>query len=156
MTGRAIDMQKTITIDAPVEQVFEFLAKYENFPRFMHNVRSVEQRADGQSHWTVAGPAGTTVEWDSITTALDLNELIAWRTTPESAVQHEGWIRLEPFEGTTRVHLRMSYSPPGGAAGHVIAKLFGADPKSELDQDLMRLKSVLEDDKMPRDAAVPD
>ena len=156
MAGPAIDVQKTITIDAPVDQVFEFLAKYEKFPRFMPNVRSVEQRADGQSHWTVAGPAGTTVEWDSITTALDLNELIAWRTTPESAVQHEGWIRLEPFESGTRVHLRMSYSPPGGAAGHVIAKLFGADPKSELDQALMRLKSVLEGGKMPRDAAVPD
>ena len=79
-----------------------------------------------------------------------------WERTLPHAVQHEGWIRLEPFEGGTRVHLRMSYSPPGGAAGHVIAKLFGADPKSDLDQDLMRLKSVLEGGKMPRDAAVPD
>jgi uncharacterized membrane protein len=40
--------------------------------------------------------------------------------------------------------IRMTYNPPGGAFGHVIAKLFGADPKTELDEDLMRLKSFLE------------
>ena len=34
MSGhRAIDIQKTIQIHAPVDQVFEFLANYENFPQ---------------------------------------------------------------------------------------------------------------------------
>ena len=47
----------------------------------------------------------------------------------------------------------MSYSPPGGALGHAVAKFFGADPKSEMDEDLMRLKAALETGKTPRDAA---
>jgi uncharacterized membrane protein len=47
----------------------------------------------------------------------------------------------------------MTYNPPGGAFGHVIAKLFGADPKTELDEDLMRLKSFLETGIEPHDAA---
>jgi uncharacterized membrane protein len=38
----------------------------------------------------------------------------------------------------------MAYRPPAGALGHTIAKLFGADPKREMDDDLLRLKSLLE------------
>ena len=153
---RAIDIQKTIHIDAPVEQVFDFLANYENFPSFMRNVRSVEVRDNGQSHWTVAGPAGTTVQWDSVTTRLQPNEHIAWRTTPGSAVQHAGMMYFAPFSGGTRVHIEMSYNPPAGALGHVVAKLFGADPKSELDEDLMRLKTALERTKTSQEAAPRD
>src|SRR5687767_12827495 len=32
---RAVELQKTINIDAPVEQVYEFWRNFENFPRFM-------------------------------------------------------------------------------------------------------------------------
>jgi len=47
----------------------------------------------------------------------------------------------------------MSYNPPAGAAGHVVASLFGADPKTEMDEDLMRLKAFFETGKPARDAA---
>jgi uncharacterized membrane protein len=40
------------------------------------------------------------------------------------------------------IHLR--YEPPLGDLGHAMAKLFGADPKHDLDDDLNRLKSLLE------------
>ena len=122
----------------------------------MRNVRSVEPRAEGQSYWTVAGPAGTTVQWDSVTTRLQPNEHIAWRTVAGSAVQHAGMIYFSPADDGTRVHIDMSYRPPAGALGHVVAKLFGADPKSEFDEDLMRLKSTLETGKAPQDASQRD
>lgn len=157
MSGhRAIDIHKTIHIAAPVERVFEFLANYENFPRFMRNVRSVDLRDNGQSHWTVDGPAGISVQWDAVTTRFEPNEHIAWRTLPGSVVQHAGMIYFAPFSGGTRVHIEMSYNPPAGALGHVVAKLFGADPKSEFDEDLMRLKSAIETPKPPGDAAQRD
>ncbi|MGH8538417.1 MAG: hypothetical protein ACREXM_18720 [Gammaproteobacteria bacterium] len=47
----------------------------------------------------------------------------------------------------------MSYSLPGGVLGDVVAKLFGADPKTELDEDLLRMKTFLETGKAPRGAA---
>ena len=49
--------------------------------------------------------------------------------------------------------MRLSYNPPAGAVGHAIAKAFGADPKSEMDEDLLRMKSLLETGKLPHDAA---
>jgi len=151
---KGIDVQKTLHIDAPVEEVFKFLANYDNFPRFMRNVKSVETFADGRSHWKVAGPAGVTVEWESITTRTEPNELIEWSTIEGSAVEHAGSIDLERSGDGTRVRLEMSYNPPAGALGHVVAKLFGADPKSELDEDMIRLKSTLETGKALSDAAL--
>jgi uncharacterized membrane protein len=41
----------------------------------------------------------------------------------------------------------MSYNPPAGALGHAVATLFGSDPKSAMNEDLVRLKSLLETGK---------
>lgn len=150
----AIQVRKTLRVNAPVDHVFQTLSLYENYPLFMHNVRSVRMHPDGRSRWRVAGPAGLTVEWDSITTEFEPNRLIAWRTVGQAPVWHAGMIRFEPMNGATRLDIQMSYQPPGGALGHAVAVLFGADPKSEFDQDLLRLKSYLETGKTPRDAAM--
>jgi uncharacterized membrane protein len=150
---RGIDIHKTIHVNAPVEVVFETLSNYANFPAFMRNVRRVSMHADGRSHWVVAGPAGFSVEWDAETSVCRPNELLGWRTVRSATVAHAGLIRFER-EGTgTRLDIRMTYSPPAGALGHAVAKLFGADAKTELDEDLMRLKIFLETGIEPHDAA---
>jgi hypothetical protein len=46
--------------------------------------------------------------------------------------------------GDPRGQVETSYNPPGAALGHVVASLFGADPLTEMDEDLMRMKSFLE------------
>ncbi len=37
--------------------------------------------------------------------------------------------------------------------GHAVAALFGSDPKSEMDEDLMRMKTLIETGNPPHDAA---
>jgi len=150
-----IDIRKTMHVEAPIEEVFEVLADYENFPAFMRNVRRVSRYADGRSRWVVAGPAGVPVEWDAETTAYEPDELLAWRTLANSAVAHAGIIRFERAGAGTRLHIEMTYAPPAGALGHAVVKLFGADPKTELDEDLVRLKTFLETGVPARDAARP-
>jgi uncharacterized membrane protein len=88
-----------------------------------------------------------------MTTRLEPNRLLAWRTVSNAAVRHTGSIRFEPHNGGTRLDIQLSYKPPGGALGHGVARLFGADPKTELDEDLLRLKSFIESGKPSRDAA---
>ena len=60
-----------------------------------------------------------------------------------------------PSAGGTRIRVRLSYIPPAGAFGHAVASIFGADPKSEMDADLMRMKSMIETGNPPHDAARP-
>lgn len=151
---RAIDIHKSITVAAPVDRVFELLETFEDYPAFMRNVLDVRRHADGRTHWVVAGPAGLPVEWDSVITARRPNEVLAWRTVPGARVEHAGIIRFRPLdEGTTRLDIQMTYNPPAGALGHVFARIFGADPKREMDEDLLRMKVFLETGKLPRDAA---
>lgn len=67
----------------------------ENFPKIMAHIREVRETGDGRSHWTVAGPAGVPIEWDTEVTARVPNEVIAWRTLPGSLVGHDGIVRFE-------------------------------------------------------------
>jgi len=151
---RAVDIVKTINIAAPVEEVFRFWTNFENFSRFMTNVREVKDLGNGMSHWVVAGPAGVPAEWDAETTKLVPNEVLAWKSVKGAAVANAGIIQFQPNEeGGTRVHIQLSYNPPAGAVGHAVAALFGADPKTEMDEDLMRMKTMIETGIPPRDAA---
>ena len=152
---RAVDVQKTINIGAPVETVYRFWASYENFPHFMSRVLTVRPSSrPGQSHWTVAGPGGTPIAFDAELTQQIENQVLAWRTIPGSIVGHAGIVRFDPTaDGRTRVHIRMSYNPPGGWFGHEVAKAFGVDPKHSLDADLVRMKTLIETGRPPHDAA---
>lgn len=151
---RTIDISKTINIAAPVEEVFRFWAHHENFPQFMSRVREVKKIDERKYHWVVAGPAGVSVEWDAEITKLVPNQFIAFSSMPGSAVEQMGRIHFSPTsDGDTCVDIKMSYNPPAGAIGHLVAVLFGADPKREMDEDLKRMKSFIETGQAPHDAA---
>ncbi|HLV66024.1 MAG TPA: SRPBCC family protein [Polyangiaceae bacterium] len=144
---KAIVLQKTIHVDASPEELFEVFRNARALPRFMSHVASVE--VDGKrSRWEVYGPFGTRVHWSAEITEIEENRLIAWQSTPDSRVRTNGVIRFDPDpRGGTVVHVRMTYDPPAGIFGHWVAELFRVDPKHALDDDLLRLKSLLENGK---------
>jgi uncharacterized membrane protein len=118
-------------------------------------VRDVQETGDGRSRWVVAGPAGVPVQWTAEVTRIAPRSLIAWRATEDSVVRHEGSVRFDAEAGATRIMVELRYTPPAGAFGHAVAVLFGADPKSELDADLMRMKAMIETGRAAHDAARP-
>ncbi|HEY2975962.1 MAG TPA: SRPBCC family protein [Pyrinomonadaceae bacterium] len=151
---RAVEIQKNINIAAPLRDVYEFWCNFENFSGFMSNVREVRDSGKGRSHWIVSGPAGVSVEWDAVITKQIPNELLAWKSVEGATVESSGIIHFAPNEdGTTAVDIKLSYNPPAGAIGHVVAMLFGSDPKREMDEDLMRMKSFIETGVQPHDIA---
>jgi uncharacterized membrane protein len=91
---RAVEVQKHLTIDVPVQAVWALWEDYESFPRFMTNVREVRRSQGGRSHWTVTGPLGTRLSWDAEETRRVPNELLAWTSLPGAAGQHAGVVRL--------------------------------------------------------------
>ncbi len=154
---RAVDIQKTLNINAPRDLVFAFWTNYDNFPHFMSSVREVRDLGGGRSHWVVAGPAGVPIEWDAEVTRIELNKELGWKTLPGAPVEHAGLIKFDTNpDGSTRVHILFSYNPPAGALGHTVADLLGFDPKARMDQDLARMKTLIETGKTPHDAAQPE
>lgn len=143
---RAVDITKTVVIDAPVEEVFGIWRDFESFPLFMQHVSEVTPLEGRRSHWVVQGPAGSKVEWDAEMTVCLPNERVGWKTLPDQGVEHAGTVRFaEVLGGKTRLDIHLSYNPPAGRLGHLVAQLFGADPKAALDDDMARLQDLLED-----------
>jgi uncharacterized membrane protein len=144
---RAVDYRKTITVEAPVDDVYELWSQLENFPRFMSHIREVRDIGDERTLWTAVGPAGVSVSWVAVVTAREPGKLLAWRSEPESMIDNAGTVRFEPVRGgeATRVDIHLSYNPPAGAVGDAVANLLGVDPKSAMDEDLGRFKSLLEE-----------
>jgi uncharacterized membrane protein len=147
-TTSGIDVAKTVTIEAPAAEVFSYFVAFENFPKFMRHVREVKRLDDNRWHWTVEGAGGVTFDWDGLVTRYLAPSRIAWTSTANAAIRHHGEAFFEPMsDRTTRMTVRLVYHPPLGAVGHAVAKLLGADPKRELDDDLLRFKSLLETGK---------
>lgn len=146
-----IRVNKAINIFAPIDEVYQFWRNFENFPLFMNHVKEIDTQGD-VSNWQVAGPAGSTVEFQSRVTQDIPNDLIAWETLPDSQVRSAGFVRFdENRDGSTRVTVQMNYIPPAGVAGHAVAQLFGVDPRQAMHEDLIRLKTLLEEGKTSTD-----
>jgi uncharacterized membrane protein len=142
--GAGIEVVRTMTVEAPVERVYEFWNDFENFPRFMSHVREVKRTGPDRSHWVVNGPGGAPIEWEAVVTRRAPNEEIAWHTVEGSLVEHEGVVRFRPAgSGATRIEVRMTYRPVGGTLGHGLAALFGSDPERVIGDDLTRVAAQL-------------
>jgi uncharacterized membrane protein len=150
--SRVIDINKSIEVDVPIEQAYELWSNFENFPKFMTHVQEVKDLGNGRSHWIVTGPVGIPVEFDARVTENTPNEVIAWETEPDSMVKHRGHVKFRPGpELQTLIHVHLKYNPPAGVFGHTVASIFGTDPKQAMDEDLVRLKSLLEVGKTTAD-----
>jgi len=143
---RAVELQKTITVAARIEDVWALWSNFENFPRFMRHLVAVRRLDDDRSRWTAAGPAHLPVEWDAVITRWEPERLIAWESLEGSPIATAGMVRFERVSNErTRVHVRLSYTPVAGAIGHTLASFLGVDPKHAMDEDLLRLQSLLEE-----------
>ncbi|HEV7767980.1 MAG TPA: SRPBCC family protein [Thermoanaerobaculia bacterium] len=143
--GRGFRVKESVTIDAPSNEIYAFWRNFQNLPRFMNNIESIDVRDEQHSHWVVRGPAKTNVEWDAEIINEVPNELIAWRSIDCSEVDNAGSVHFTPTDdGRTEVRVILRYDPPAGILGAKIAKLFGDDPALHVREDLRRLKMLME------------
>ena len=139
-----VEVENSIHIDAAPTEVFDAWSEVENFPRFMSHVTEVRDLGHRRSHWVVRGPGGMEYAWNAVMTEQSRPERLSWRSEPGSEIEQEGTVTFEPSGGGTRVTVRMTYSPPAGALGHGIARMLGADPQRQMDDDLARMKEFIE------------
>jgi uncharacterized membrane protein len=137
---------KSVTINRPPEEVYRFWRDFQNLPRFMQHLESVQVIDEKRSRWVAKAPAGMTVEWDAEITEDRPNEMIAWRSLEGAEVENSGFVRfaLAPGNRGTEVKVEINYNPPGGVFGIGIAKLFGEEPEQQIKGDLARFKQVME------------
>ena len=126
--------------------VFAFWEGFQNLPRFMSSLATVELLGDRQSRWTATLPGGMSVVWDVTITESVPNERIAWRSDEGAGVPTAGQVRFAPEPGGrgTEVIFEAELDPPGGELGAKFAGLFSDPLGVKLNNDLRRAKQFIE------------
>ncbi|HEV2081275.1 MAG TPA: SRPBCC family protein [Brevundimonas sp.] len=148
---------RAVMINRPRQELYDFWRDFSNLPQFMENLLDVADLGEGRSSWRVAGPLGSEVELVSRITEDAPGERIAWTSTEDSEVDHEGWVSFidNAFGRGTEVRLFISYDPPGGAVGKVVAKVLQREPRIQARRELRRFKQLMETGEIPTSKA-PD
>jgi uncharacterized membrane protein len=144
--GKGVRVEKAVTVNATPETIYTFWRNFENLPRFMHNLERVEVRDTMRSHWWAKGPAGSTVDWEAEIINEIPNELIGWRSVDGSKVDNAGSVHFTPAGPGrgTEVKVVLRYDPPAGTFGATVSKILGEDPARNVQEDLRRLKMLIE------------
>jgi uncharacterized membrane protein len=146
-----------ITIRRPVEEVYAFWHTFENLPRFMAHLRSVELLGGGRSRWTAQAPTGV-VTWEAEVVDDKVNEVIAWSSLDNADVRNTGSVYFAPAPAGqgTEVIVELEYTAPGGKLGATVARLLGEEPAQQIRDDLRRFKQVMETGEVIRSEGSPD
>lgn len=144
-TEHSVIISKALTINRPSSEVYAFFRDFSNQPKFMSHISSVEVRGN-RSRWHARGPAGMEVSWEAELVEDRPNELVSWKSLEGAPLENEGSVYFidAPGDRGTEIHVEIRYEPPLGLAGFPLAKLFGAIPEQKLENDLRRLKQILE------------
>jgi uncharacterized membrane protein len=148
---RGVRVEQATTINRSIDEVYRFWRNFENFPRFMRHLESVQQLSGTISRWRAKGPAGLSVEWDAEMIEERDRDWIAWRSLDGADVPNRGSVRFRRAPGArgTEIRVQLQYSPPAGALGQGIAWLFGQEPSQQIHEDLHRAKQLLETGEIP-------
>ncbi len=150
MTGplpHEIVVEHWLTVNRPVKEVYGFWRHLENLPRFMEYLQTVTEIDAKRSHWVAKTPiGGVPVEWDAEITEEIPDKRLVWGSQPGSTLMTSGSVDFNaaPGDRGTELHVRMRYSPPGGAAGAAVAKVFNQITSQSIEDDLRRFKEVME------------
>jgi uncharacterized membrane protein len=152
--GAGIKVEKSVTINKPVEELFRFWHNFENLPSFLNHlesVRSIGGHSSGRSHWVARLHTGMTIEWNAEIINEATNELIAWRSLEGAPVPNAGSVRFEQARDGqgAEVKVALEYAPPAGKLGALIVKLFGEDPERQVEEDLYCFKKLMETGQLP-------
>ena len=132
-------VEKSITVNVPVNTAYNQWTQFEEFPQFMEGVESVRQEGDTNLFWK-ANIGGKDVEWEAKIVEQTPDKQISWKST--TGAFNAGTVLFNPDAGdATRITLRLEYEPQGffenvgSALGFVDRRVEG---------DLERFKAFIE------------
>jgi len=134
-------IEDTIEVQVPVQQAYNQWTQFEDFPKFMNGIQSVQQLDDTHVQW-VAEIRGESRQWTTEITEQQPDEKVAWKTI-EGEVKNDGVVTFEPMgNAQTRVNVQMDVEGDS-TAENVAGDLLGV-VKKQVHGDLERFKQLIE------------
>jgi uncharacterized membrane protein len=141
--SRAIKVERSIIIDRPATDLYEFWRDVENLPLVLRFLESVRAVSETRSRWRAKAPKGVAAEWDAEIINDIPDQLIAWKSTEDAPVANAGSVHFTqtPGRGTTvRVVLEIDPDTDGGAVGRSLL----LDAPEHVRDDLRAFKRMME------------
>jgi ribosome-associated toxin RatA of RatAB toxin-antitoxin module len=132
----------SVTIEAPVHQVYTLFTHFNDFPKFMSFIKEVTYYDKQRSHW-VAQVAGQH-EWDAVNEDWIVDQQIGWRST--SGLNNTGKVKFQPLgPDRTMLDVYINYEPPAGILGKT-ADALGVESRFDeaLQKDLNHFAHMVE------------
>jgi uncharacterized membrane protein len=154
--GRGAHLEASFTVNKPPEELFRYWRNFENLPKFMQHLESV-QPSGNRVHWVARGPLGARLSWDTEITDEKENEWIVWRSVEGSPVSHAGsvYFRRAPGDRGTVVTVAIQYRGGNSAAGRILSELLGVMPERQLREELRHFKQLMEAGEIPTTEGQP-
>jgi uncharacterized membrane protein len=148
---REMMASSSILLNCTPEQAYQFWSNFENLPLFMRHLESVTLIGESRSRWTAIGPLGKRVRWDAEIAFDRKDDVIAWRSLPDSEIYADGIVKFRnaPANRGTIITVVVVYQPPAGAIGGALTRILGKDPSFMMRQDLRRMKALIETGEIP-------
>jgi uncharacterized membrane protein len=134
-------VQDSIDVQVPVQQAYNQWTQFEEFPKFMGGIQSVQQLDATHVQW-VAEIRGESREWTAEITEQRPDEKIAWRTI-EGELKNDGVVTFEQVgDNQTRINVQMDVEGES-TTENVAGDLLGV-VKGQVHADLERFKQLIE------------
>lgn len=148
-----IEIETSLTVDQPRDEVYAFWRQLENLPRFMEHLSEVRVLDGGRSHWVAPVPGGFGhIEWDAEIVDEDEGRRLAWHSVEGADIANSGEVRFQNGPGGrgTEIHANIAYRPPAGSVGQAAAQFFNPAFGQMVKEDIRRFKQVAEEGEIPR------
>lgn len=145
--SQIIELEESIIVQQPIEDVFAFWSDLQNIPRFMEHIKNVQKLDDTRSRWQAFIPfTSQVIEWDAEITEFQPNELIRWQSVPDSDLFTRGTVRFQrlPNGNGTHVDITICYRPPAKTSSQVATQFLTNIPSDAIRSDLERFRNLLE------------
>jgi uncharacterized membrane protein len=131
----------SIDVQVPVEQAYNQWTQFEEFPKFMEGIQSVQQLDDTHVQW-IAQIRGASRQWTSEIIEQQPDERIAWKTI-DGEVKNDGVVTFEQIgDRLTRINLEMDVEGES-TVENVTGDLLGI-VRGQVHGDLKRFKHLIE------------
>lgn len=145
--SRNVNIQVTLQVDRPREEVYALWRKLENLALFMEHLELVNSIDENISVWEARIPGGVgTVRWRSEIVKEIPGELLGWQSIPGSSIENAGKVTFEDTsQGGTLLHVVVSYHAPWGIPGEGIARIFNPYFEQLVKDDILNFKDFIEE-----------
>jgi uncharacterized membrane protein len=148
-------IRKSVTVNRPASDLYNYWRKLEDLPTFMSHVKSVQDLGNGQSHWVVNVLSDIELEWDAQITVDRPDEMIAWETLPEATLQNRGYVKFIPTSRGTEVSVSLEYDPPAAMGGKIAGRAVKFIAEQQIKEEIRNFKRLMETGEWPTTEGQP-